>query len=383
MEKQTVTRDDLLCVTPVFQNKIWGGRKLADEWGYTIPAGPVGECWAISAHPAGDCTVAGGPHDGATLSQLWRQHRELFGDVPDEVSAGQFPLLVKIIDAQDDLSIQVHPDDAYAAAHGGGSLGKKECWYVLDAEKGTTIMVGQRARDRTEFARLVEQGAWDELLNEIPVRAGDFFQIDPGTVHAIKGGTTILETQQSSDVTYRVYDYDRVQDDGTKRPLHLAQSLDVIDYAAAAPVEGTHVEASADGVTRLEANDRYVVDLVCVGDGGVEGREGDGDAAGDAREGAVALPSLSTFRCLSVIAGSGRVAGLEVRRGSHLVELANAGALKLEGAMTLVVSHVPVADPQRRTSQMPDVDELFSGYDGTFAAREDAFVSASGEERLS
>ena len=189
--------DAIITLEPVFKEKIWGGRKLETEFGYTIPAGPVGECWAISAHPNGDCTITSGDHAGKTLSWLWANHRELFGGAEGEV----FPLLVKIIDAADDLSIQVHPDDAYAAEHENGSLGKKECWYVLDADEGATIVVGQRARDRAEFAAMVEEGRWDELLNEIPIHAGDFFQIDPGTVHAIKAGTVVLESQQSSDVT--------------------------------------------------------------------------------------------------------------------------------------------------------------------------------------
>ena len=209
------TTRDLIFPTPIFHEKIWGGRKLADDFGYEIPDGPIGECWAISAHPNGDCAISGGAWDGMRLSELWDQHRELFGGVEGD----RFPLLVKIIDAKDNLSVQVHPDDAYAAEHENGSLGKRECWYVLDCEPGATIVVGQRAHNREEFAQLVEEGRWSDLLNEMPIHKGDFFQIDAGTVHAIKAGTLILETQQSSDVTYRVYDYDRVQDDGTKREL--------------------------------------------------------------------------------------------------------------------------------------------------------------------
>ncbi len=308
--------ESIITLAPVFKETIWGGRKLATEFGYDIPAGPVGECWAISAHPAGDCLITSGAFAGKPLSWLWAEHRELFGGA----SGSGFPLLVKIIDAQDDLSIQVHPDDAYAAAHERGSLGKKECWYVLSAEPGGTIVVGQRARSRAEFARMVDEGLWDDLLNEIPVRAGDFFQIDPGTVHAIKGGTVILETQQSSDVTYRVYDYDRRQDDGTLRPLHLAQALDVIDFARKPPATGAVVRSDHPVVT-LERNDRYTVELVRVG-------------------GALTVPAEHPFTCVSVIEGSGAVCGRAVARGTHLLALASCRALVLTGEMTLILSHL-------------------------------------------
>ena len=317
----------LIHVQPVFHEKIWGGRRLETEYGYEIPAGPVGECWAISAHPAGDCTVTACPGEGAgrTLSALWDARPELFGGRASEPGSApggdRFPLLVKIIDAAGDLSIQVHPDDAYAAAHENGSLGKRECWYVLAAEPGATIVVGQNARSREEFAQMVEEGRWDELLNEMPIHAGDFFQIDPGTVHAIKAGTLILETQQSSDVTYRVYDYGRVGADGKPRELHLAQSLDVIDYAAKAPATGTVTAPEVDGVTELERNASYAVERVRV-----------------AGEKTLAQPW--PFLCVSVIEGAGTIAGEAVEKGTHLIAPCGCGDLALTGEMTLIASHV-------------------------------------------
>ena len=208
MQSDKSNARDLIFLVPEFHGKLWGGRRLEEDYGYELPDGPVGECWAISAHPNGDCKVAGGEWDGQNLSTLWADHRELFGNAEGD----EFPLLIKILDAQDDLSIQVHPDDAYANEHENGSLGKRECWYILDAVPGAKIVVGQR---------LVEEGRWDDLLNKVPVQAGDFFQVDPGTVHAILGGTLVLETQQSSDVTYRVYDFDRRQPDGSLRELHM------------------------------------------------------------------------------------------------------------------------------------------------------------------
>lgn len=312
--------ESIIELVPVFKGKIWGGRKLETEFGYEIPAGPVGECWAISAHPAGDDEIASGEYAGKTLSWLWDEHRELFGNCEGD----RFPLLVKIIDAKDDLSIQVHPDNDYAAEHEDGSLGKKECWYVLSAEPGQTIVVGQRAHSREEFAQMVEEGRWSELLNEIPIKAGDFFQIDPGTVHAIKGGTVILESQQSSDVTYRVYDYDRKQDDGTLRPLHMQQALDVIDFDRA-PLTSGEVEL-AGPVTTLEQNECYTVDLVRVGE--------DGNAA------ELVVETPHPFTCISVIEGEGIVNGREVKKGTHLLALSACDTLELSGTMQVVLSYL-------------------------------------------
>lgn len=313
----------LLFLEPVFVEKIWGGRKLATEFGYDLPQGRVGECWAISAHPHGDCRVADGPYAGRTLSELWRDHRELFGNAPGD----RFPLLVKILDASDNLSVQVHPGDAYAAAHEGGSLGKRECWYVLDANAGAHIIVGQHARDRAEFLRMVHAGAWEDLLNEIPVHTGDFFAVEPGTVHAILAGTLILETQQSSDVTYRVYDFDRVDDSGQSRELHIEQSADVVDYAAEPPVSGELTAPEVDGITHMLHNESFDVLRVRV------------------REGApVDLEQRWDYLCVSVVAGAGALvvdgAVCDLAKGDHFIALAGAGTLRFIGEMELVCSYV-------------------------------------------
>ena len=308
---------DLIFTKPIFHDKIWGGRRLETVFHYDIPDGKIGECWAISAHPHGDCVIEEGPYAGSTLSQLWDEHRELFGAAKGD----RFPLLIKILDADGDLSIQVHPDDEYARVHENGSLGKKECWYVLDCDPDATIIIGQKAKDREEFAELVREGRWGDLLNEVPIHRGDFFQINPGTVHAIKAGTLILETQQSSDVTYRVYDYDRLGDDGKPRALHLAQSLDVVDYAAKAPESGAVTAPEVDGVTALESNDRYTVERVRV-------------------DGAKTLPQDHPFVCLSVLGGEGSVCGRPVRKGDHMVVPSTVDELALDGQMELMLSWV-------------------------------------------
>lgn len=313
----------LLFTEPIFHEKLWGGRKMADIYGYDLPEGPIGECWAISAHPNGDCVVRGGAFDGCHLSELWDEHRELFGNVEGEV----FPLLVKILDAEDDLSIQVHPDDAYAAEHEGGSLGKRECWYVLDAHEGAHILVGQKTSGREEFERLASEGRWHDIVNELPVATGDFFQVEPGTLHAILGGTLVLETQQSSDVTYRVYDFDRRQEDGTLRELHLDRAFDVIAYDHAAPTSGAVTAEESGGVTRLVECPNYTVERLRVTE--VQ---------------PVTYEQCHAFLCVSVVAGAGSVTCGGVRYdlpiGTHFIATAQAGELVFSGEMTLIVSHL-------------------------------------------
>ena len=147
---------------PVFQEKIWGGDRLRTSFGYDIPSGHTGECWAISGHPGGDCRIKGRP--GQTLGGLWREERALFGGLAGE----GFPLLVKLLDAREDLSIQVHPDDSYARLHENGASGKTECWYILDCDPDATIIIGHHARSPRELREMVEGKRWGELLREVP-----------------------------------------------------------------------------------------------------------------------------------------------------------------------------------------------------------------------
>jgi mannose-6-phosphate isomerase len=159
---------------------------------------------------------------GLSLSDLYQKHPEIFlGEV-----AERFPLLIKIIDAKEDLSVQVHPDDAYGLAH-ENDLGKTECWYIMDADPGAYLIYGHNAQNKEQFLEMVEENEWDQLLRKVPVHAGDFFAVPAGTIHAIGGGVLILETQQSSNTTYRVYDYGRKDANGQERDLHIQQSADV------------------------------------------------------------------------------------------------------------------------------------------------------------
>ncbi|MFP4078469.1 MAG: type I phosphomannose isomerase catalytic subunit, partial [Candidatus Izemoplasmataceae bacterium] len=207
---------------PVLKSKMWGGEKLKHLFNFESDLENIGECWGISGYEESESVLLDGPYAGKTLSWLWKKRKDLFGHHESK----EFPILVKLIDAADDLSIQVHPDDAYAKKH-ENSFGKAECWYILDADEKTEIIIGHKAKTYDEFKQYVEANKFEALVNQYPVQKGDTFHIEPGTIHAIKKGTVLLEIQQSSDVTYRFYDYDRLFN-GEKRPLHLKEAMDVV-----------------------------------------------------------------------------------------------------------------------------------------------------------
>ena len=308
----------ILFLEPVFKQMIWGGRQLADQFGYEIPGGNTGECWAVSAHPNGDCVVREGAYQGKTLSQLWKEEPGLFGNS----DLDRFPLLVKIIDAKDDLSIQVHPDDAYAGENENGSLGKTECWYILDCPEGASLVVGHNAGSRQELQEMIEQERWGELIREIPVKKGDFIQINPGTVHAIKGGLMILETQQNSDITYRVYDYGRLTD-GKPRQLHVKQSIDVITVPAPSAADSVKsaLALPENTLNELISCDYYTVWKL--------------DVAG-----VMSFEQTHPFLIMSVIEGEGSVDGRRICKGDHFILPQGYGTAELRGEMTLIASSV-------------------------------------------
>jgi len=322
----------VLKLNPVFKTKIWGGSKMRDMFNYDIPADNTGECWAISAHPEGNCTVAEGPYAGKLLSELWTDERALFGKTEGNV----FPLLTKIIDAKTDLSIQVHPDDEYAGKNENGSLGKTECWYVLDAEPGQTIVVGHNAATREELQSMIDEHRWSELIREVPIKKGDFIFIKPGTVHAIKGGTVVLETQQSSDVTYRLYDYDRLEN-GKLRPLHIKQCVDVINVPhpeETGAFDGTVVKGvdTVDGV--YSENTGWTTALACCNYFSVY----KGDLKGEAE----ALNPVDSFLIVSVTDGEADIyddadTSIHIKAGDHFI-LTAGEPVSIKGNASFIIS---------------------------------------------
>ena len=214
---------------PIYKNYIWGGQNLRGM-GKEIENGEtVAESWEISDHGDDMSRVVNGVLRGKTLRDLIEQYGE---DICPETLTGRFPILIKYIDANRRLSVQVHPDDAYARVHEGPQeLGKTECWYVLEAQPGAELIVGmKRGVTRESFKEMIEKGNIEEGIANIPVSRGDFVYIKSGTVHAIMEGILICEIQENSDSTYRLYDWGRVGNDGRPRPLHLEKAMDVITF---------------------------------------------------------------------------------------------------------------------------------------------------------
>ena len=308
---------ELIFLAPVFKEMIWGGSELR-RFGYDIPGDDTGECWAISAHPNGDCLIKNGEFSGTSLSSLWENHPELFGNIGGD----RFPLLIKIIDAKDDLSIQVHPDDEYAKKNENGSFGKTECWYILDCLPDTKIVIGHNAKSHEEMADMIKNARWSEFIREVPVHPGDFFQINPGTLHAIKGGTLILETQQNSDITYRVYDYDRLQN-GKPRQLHLSQSIDVIK-APFTNEESKPVVSDLGNciITSFVRCSYYTVEKL------------------ELKNGSICFDMEEPFINMSVVEGHGSINGISINKGDHFIIPSGYGEYTLDGSMTIIRSFI-------------------------------------------
>ncbi len=291
---------------------------MRTQFGYDIPCDSIGECWGVSAHPGGDCVVREGVYAGWPLSKLWEQKPELFGNSRFD----RFPLLTKIIDSTEDCSIQVHPDDNYAKEHEHGSLGKMECWYVLDCPENAALVVGHNALTKEELADMIHQGRWKELIRRIPVKKGDFIQINPGTVHTITSGLMILETQQNSDITYRVYDYGRLAD-GKPRKMHIKQSIDVITVPAPAAEEcvKSALHLPENTMNELISCEYYRVWKLQVTK-------------------PMSFKQEYPFLIMSIIEGEGSVNGHKIQKGEHFIIPSDYGTIEMQGNMTLIASTV-------------------------------------------
>lgn len=226
---------------PACKDYIWGGQRLKTDFGIQSDLNPLSEAWVLSCHPDGPSVLANGPDQGLTLrAYLEKAGKEALGTACE--SFEDFPMLIKLIDAKKDLSIQVHPSDAYALEH-EGQYGKTEMWVVLDAEPGASLYYGfDHEVSLEEFSRRVADGTLTEVLRKVPVKAGDVFFIPSGTLHAIGAGLVIAEIQQNSNVTYRVFDYGRLGADGKPRPLHVEKALAVTERRPAPALDfGKHL----------------------------------------------------------------------------------------------------------------------------------------------
>lgn len=235
---------------PIYKEMVWGGEKLKQKYNRSITSKTVGESWDISCRPSEMGIVANGALKGLRFDDVINSDRKGFlGESLCDVN--DFPLLVKIIDAQQNLSVQVHPGDLYAQQKENVPYGKTEMWYVLDADDDAYLIIGlKEGVTKESFAEAIKNNTVEQCLNKLSVKNGDVILIRSGLVHAITAGVMVAEIQQNSDITYRIYDYNRPGIDGKPRQLHIEQSLDVIDFDAKAD------EAVAKGVCVMDGDNK-------------------------------------------------------------------------------------------------------------------------------
>ena len=301
---------------PACKDYIWGGhRHLREDFGVQSELNPLAEAWVLSSHPDGPSVIKGGDYNGMAFPDyLAKLGGKAVGTLGEKFE--QFPMLIKLIDAEQNLSVQVHPSDEYALEH-EGQYGKTEMWVVLDAVPGAYLYYGfEREVTKEEFAARIADGTLTSILHKAPVKKGDVFFIPAGTLHAIGEGLVIAEIQQNSNVTYRVYDYDRVGADGRPRPLHVEKALEVTDLHPVGAMDfGPHL-----GECGCFAVDGY--------DGPFTARCGPG-----------------SFHALLVTEGEGRwICGGEartIRKGECLFLPAGSGGYAVEGGCKVLVTYVP------------------------------------------
>lgn len=308
--------NEIIFLEPIFKEMVWGSNNLKAKYGFNSPFEQTGEAWVVSSHEDGDCVISNTMQKGKSLSWLWSTHPELFGNL----ESNKFPLLIKFIDAKDDLSVQVHPDNKYAFTNENGSKGKKECWYVVDCDKDATIIVGHNASSREEIIQHINDDKWSIILNEFPIKPGDFFLINPGTIHAIKGGTIILETQQSSNITYRLYDYGRVVN-GKHRELHIEKALDVIDYRKEKKTQTSNFYKCSDGVTQLVSCPEFIVEKYTVSDN-------------------LKFEQDKNFICCTVVKGHGKINNHGINTGDAFILPYKFGNVEIKGSVEILASYI-------------------------------------------
>ncbi|MWV44229.1 class I mannose-6-phosphate isomerase [Paenibacillus sp. HJL G12] len=312
---------------PEFKERVWGGRAL-EQFGLTPPEGHIGEGWMIADHPNGTTTVVNGELAGQGLDQIREQlGKEWFGSKGFSEKNGRFPLLIKLLDCNDNLSVQVHPTDDYEGLP-KGELGKTEMWYVLDAKPDAKIIYGLKdGVTRESMKEALENGTVMDTLREVPVAAGDTFYIPAGTVHALCAGVVVAEIQQNSDTTYRIYDYDRPGLDGKPRELHIEDSLNVTAFEGSGATTMKTDGLAAGEWLQLAKSPYFIVEKGIV-------------------ESAWSLQTTpASFTILVICDGNGTLGwnggSLEYKAGQCFLLPANLGSYTLEGNATVLRSYLP------------------------------------------
>jgi len=308
-----------------YVEKIWGGRKF-ENFRDDLPEGPIGESWDISAQESGMSIAQNGKLAGKSLKQLTEMYpQQILGK---NIEADQFPLLLKIIDAQSQLSIQVHPDDQYAAKH-PGEAGKTEAWYVIDADEDAYLIIGTEDCTESEFKKAVQNDEINQYVKKVRVEKGDIFFIKAGLLHAIGPGIMLAEVQQSSDTTYRVYDY------GRGRELHLSKALDVIDFKLQSEKrKGLRVRGEEYDYSYFCLNDKFALDIIKI------------------KESYQAKGDQQRFYILTVVEGSGKLSSndqeIELNETDSVLIPAYSEEFKIKGNLKLMKSYVPDIEKNRQ-----------------------------------
>ena len=303
----------------LYYHKIWGGQELK-KFRKNLPEGDIGESWDIACHPNGIGIVSNGIDKGLTFEQLIEKHgQNLIGK---KINEEKFPLLIKIITAKDKLSIQVHPDDYYAKKF-ENELGKTEAWYILDAEEDSYLILGTKNCDREKFREALKNNDLEKYLNKVKVKKGDFFYVQSGLIHGICEGVTILEVQQSSDTTYRVYDYNR------ERELHIDKALDVIKFSLCAEnIKGIEKKYDKVNITKICEGEFFNIEKYEIFSRIIE------------------TSDENKFFLFTCVCGNGKVISgkteLDVNYGDSFMIPAALGEYELDGNFTLLKSYVPV-----------------------------------------
>lgn len=316
-------------LTPFAVRTIWGGRKLIESYNVKTDLENCAEAWMLSCFKDFESTVSDGEYKGLTLNEvIEKEGKAILGKNAEGFD--DFPVLIKFIDAADDLSVQVHPDDEYAQQYNGG-FGKTECWYIMDCEPGARIIYGFKNKITTEeFAKAIEENKIEDFVNYVEVKKGDFFFIEAGTLHAICKGILLAEVQQNSNVTFRAYDYNRFDAKcNGPRPLHIKETLDVTKCEPPCPSVPTLSKVeNLGGATRTELVSFELFSVNKVEVDGVYTSFADSDS----------------FVHIMVLDGAGKIScggiSFDITKGDGIFVPANAGEYTVEGTVEILESRV-------------------------------------------
>ena len=314
---------DILKLNPVFKDYLWGGTKLRDEYGFESDLTKLAEGWMLSCHKDGENTIENGEFTGKTLTEVVKTNPDFLGENGKKFE--YFPILIKLIDAKNDLSVQVHPDNEYAMRV-EKEYGKTECWYILDCDEGAELIYGfNREISSEEFKEKITDNTFLETVNKVKVKKGDLFFIEAGTLHAIGSGILLAEIQQNSNTTYRVYDYGRVGADGKPRELHVEKAIDVtncVPPTRSTDPEGELFEYDNYSTQLLTECDLFSVKKVSVKDFF--------DGVADEK----------SFVSVLVTDGVGTIDGIDIRKGDSLFIPANYGTFTIKGNIEAIITRV-------------------------------------------